>query len=313
MATSSTWPRSAGDPALLDPSILEQLAWTGFANASFTCLFAISLSLVLKVNGIWNFAQAGMMVIAYGFMRAGTRWLDLGLPLAFVLGLAGTVAASLALERFGFRPLRRRSSSSLTFFIFTLVVSQLCTYVAELIFGTESTTLIDHVVTPVSLFADVAVSQWDLRATAATLLLVVLLAAFLKLTRWGQRLIAVADSPDLAELYGTSRDTAYAMTMTIAALLTTVGMLLLGTKAATMPSSPLQEFLVMALLATILAGIGNVFAAGAAALLLGIGQGFAVLFMPSQWTPLLVYVLMAIAIVLFPDGIKLPTLAWARR
>ena len=298
---------------MLDPSILEQLAWTGFANASFTCLFAISLSLVLKVNGIWNFAQAGMMVVAYGCMYAATRWLGLNLPMAFVLGLAGTVAGSLALERFGFRPLRRRGSSSLTFFIFTLVVSQLCTYVAELIFGTESTTLIDDVVTPVSLIGGVAVSQWDLCATAATLLLIALLAAFLKLTRWGQRLIAVADSPDLAELYGTSRDTAYAIAMTIAAMLTTVGMLLLGTKAATVPSSPLQEFLVMALLATILAGIGNVFAAGVAALLLGVGQGFAVLFMPSQWTPLLVYILMAIAIVLFPGGIKLPTLARARR
>ena len=68
----------------------------------------------------------------------------------------------------------------------------------------------------------------------------------------------------------------------------------------------------MALLATILAGVGNVFAAGAAALLLGVGQGFAVLFMPSQWTPLLVYLLMAIAIVLFPGGVRLPTLAWVR-
>lgn len=298
---------------MIDSSILAQLAWTGFANASFTCLFAVSLSLVLKVNGIWNFAQAGMMVVAYSCMFAATRWLDLGLPLAFVLGLTGTVAMALGLERFGFRPLRRRGSSSLTFFIFTLVVSQLCTYLAELIFGTESTTLVDDVVTPVSLIGNVAVSQWDVRAISVTLLLAGMLAGFLKLTRWGQRLIAVADSPDLAELYGTSRDTAYGVTMTIAALLTTVGMLLLGTKAATVPSSPLQEFLVMALLATILAGVGNVFAAGAAALLLGIGQGFAVLFMPSQWTPLLVYVLMAIAIVLFPGGVRLPALAWARR
>jgi branched-chain amino acid transport system permease protein len=289
---------------LLDPSILAQLAWTGFANASYTCLFAVSLALVLKVNGIWNFAQAGMMVVAYGCMYAGTQWLHVGVGIAFGLGLVGTVAVSLALERFGFRPLRRRGSSSLTFFIFTLVVSQLCTYIAELIFGTEATTLVDNVVTPVSLIGHVAVSQWDEQAVGATLVLVAALAAFLKLTRWGQRLIAVADSPDLAELYGTSRDTAYGIAMIVAALLTTVGMLLLGTKAATVPSSPLQEFLVMALLATILAGIGNIFAAGVAALLLGVGQGFAVLFMPSQWTPLLVYILMAIAIVLFPGGVK---------
>src|ERR1700722_2604095 len=285
-----------------DPSILAQLAWTGVANASFTCLFAISLALVLKVNRVWNFAQAGMMVVAYGCMLAVAR--PFGLPAALVFGRAATIGFSLALERFGFRPLRRRGSSSLTFFIFTLVVSQLCIYVAELIFGTAPTTLLDGVAGSISLIGNVAVSDWDLRAIGVTAALVAFLAIFLRLTRWGQRLIAVADSPDLAELYGTSRDTAYAIAMTLAAVMTTVGMLLLGTKTATVPASPLQEFLVQALLATILAGVGNVFAAGVAAVVVGVGQSFAVLFMASKWTPLLVYALMAVAIVLFPAGVS---------
>jgi branched-chain amino acid transport system permease protein len=297
---------------MLDPSILLQLAWTGFANASFTCLFSVALALVLKVNRIWNFAQAGMMVCAYGFMYAATRWLGLDVLAALPIGLLATAGLGLVLERLGFRPLRRRGSSSLTFFIFTLVVSQLCTYVAELIIGTESTTLIDNVVTPVRLVGSVAVSDWDLWATGTMTGLLAALAVFLKLTRWGQRLIAVADSPDLAELYGTSRDMAYGITMVLAAILTTVGMLLLGTKAPTVPSSPLQEFLLLALLATILAGVGNVFTAGLAALLVGIGQGFAVLFIPAQWTPMLVYALMAVAIVVFPRGVKLPRIRWRR-
>ncbi len=300
-----------------NPAILAQLAWTGLSNASFTCLFAISLALVLKVNRVWNLAQAGMMVVSYGCMLAIAR--PLGLPTALGFGLIATIGFSLALERYGFRPLRRRGSSSLTFFIFTLVVSQFCTYVAELIFGTEPTTLIDDVVTPISMIGDVAVSGWDLRAVGVTTALALMLAGFLRLTRWGQRLIAVADSPDLAELYGTSRDTAYAVGMTLAAILTTIGMLLLGTKAATVPASALQEFLVQALLATILAGVGNIFAAAVAAVVVGVGQSFAVLFMASKWTPLLVYALMAVAIVLFPAGVnvravlRIPSLAWARR
>lgn len=286
-----------------DPEILAQLAWTGLANASFTSLFAMSLALVLKVNRVWNFAQAGMMVVAYGCMLAIAR--PLGLPAALAFGLVATIGFSLALERYGFRPLRRRGSSSLTFFIFTLVVSQLCTYVAELIFGTAPTTLIDGMVGSIRIVGEIAISDWDLYAVGSTAALAVLLAGFLWLTRWGQRLIAVADSPDLAELYGTSRDSAYAVAMILAAIMTTVGMLLLGTKAATVPASALQEFLVQALLATILAGVGNVFAAGVAAVVVGIGQGFAVLFMASKWTPLLVYALMAIAIVLFPAGVSL--------
>ena len=36
-----------------------------FATATYYCLFAVAFSLVLKVNKIWNFAQAGVMVFSY--------------------------------------------------------------------------------------------------------------------------------------------------------------------------------------------------------------------------------------------------------
>ena len=69
-------------------SIVAQLAWTGFATASFYCLSAIAFALVLKVNQVWNFAQAGVMVIAYYAMYVGTR--VMGMPL--VGGLLGNFA-----------------------------------------------------------------------------------------------------------------------------------------------------------------------------------------------------------------------------
>jgi len=46
-------------------NLLGQLAWTGLATSSYYALFAIAFSLVLKINGIWNFSQAGIMVFAY--------------------------------------------------------------------------------------------------------------------------------------------------------------------------------------------------------------------------------------------------------
>ena len=50
---------------MLTWGILGQLLWTGFAAATYYCLFAVAFSLVLKINKIWNFAQAGVMVFAY--------------------------------------------------------------------------------------------------------------------------------------------------------------------------------------------------------------------------------------------------------
>ena len=46
---------------MLDPAIIGQILWSSFANSSYFVLFALAFALVLKVNGVFNFAQGGVM------------------------------------------------------------------------------------------------------------------------------------------------------------------------------------------------------------------------------------------------------------
>ena len=282
---------------------MAQLIWSGLAAASFNCLFAVAFALVLKVNHLWNFAQAGMMVVAYAAALACTR--EAGLPVlaALLPAAAVTIAFAVGIEALGFATLRRRGSSMLAFFIFSLVLSELVIFLGELVLGTEPTTLLDSLVTPVHLIHGVAVSDWDLAALMVTLAMLLALAAYLRWSRRGQHLIAVADNPALAELYGIGRDASFRLAMALAAVFVAVGMVLLGTKAATVPSTALQQFLIISVVATVLAGIGRVFAAGVAALLLGVLQGLSILLISARWQPLLVDLLMLAAVLVFPRGV----------
>ena len=58
--------------------------------------------------------------------------------------------------------------------------------------------------------------------------------------------------------------------------------------------------------ATILGGIGNIWGAAIAAVLLGVVQNSSILFIPSAWQGFLLYAFLFFAIVLFPNGIRLP-------
>lgn len=107
----------------------------------------------------------------------------------------------------------------------------------------------------------------------------------------------------LAEIYGISSSRAYAIAMTIAAILVVAGMFLVGTRAPMYPATPLNQFLVLAVVATIMAGLGKVFAAGVVAVALGLLQSFSILVISSTWQILLVYALIFITILLFPKGI----------
>ena len=225
----------------LSLDLLAQLAWTGFASSSSYCLFALAFALVLKVNRIWNFGQAGLMIVAYFSMYVAFPHFGLPPLAGAAIGVATTIAASIALERWGFGVLRKRNSSVLTFFIFTISFAQCLIYTGELVFGTDPKTLFPSIVSPVNFVGPIVVSQWDLIALSTAFLTVASLWIFLRHTREGKSLMAVWDEPDLAEMYGISKDRAYAVAMAAAAVLLTAGMYLMGTKSAMYPATPMKS------------------------------------------------------------------------
>ncbi len=284
--------------------IAGQLAWTGLSTSTSYVLFAIAFSLVLKINRVWNFAQAGMMVFGYFAMHFAINRLGAPIIPAIALGIVAAIGVALALEWFSFRVLRNRNASVLTFFIFTIAFSQFAIYLAELVFGADPKTLFESIIWPVFLVGPIVISYWDLQAIAFAIVGVMALAAFLYFSKEGQFLLAVADNPELAELYGINLNRAYAIGMTIAAIFSVAGMYLVGSRAPIYASSPLDQFLILAVVATLLAGIGNVFGAAVAATGLGLLQSFSILVISSTWQVLVVYVLIFVTIILFPTGVS---------
>lgn len=289
---------------MLSAPVLLQLLWTGLAMSSAYCLFAVAFALVLKVNQVWNFAQPALFIAAYYSMYAA--WQGAGLPtwVGLALALVVTVLLAALLEWYGFRVFRNRRSASLTFFIFTMVVSQLAVSLAELFVGTDARSLQASVMSPIHLVGVVAISEWDLLALATTAVLMLALWLLMSFTRFGKQMTAVADNPELAALYGINVSRCYLHSMMLAALLVMAGAYLIGTKAAIVPSSPLNQFLIFAVIAALIAGIGRVFAAGVAAVALSLFQAFSILVIPSRWQVMLVYLLIFVCILLFPQGVR---------
>jgi branched-chain amino acid transport system permease protein len=168
-------------------------------------------------------------------------------------------------------------------------------------FGTEPLTVTKNIMSPVMMVGSIVVSHWDLKAVGLTGLTVVLLFWILHKTHIGQFMSAVADHPGLARLYGIDVNRVYLYTIAVACLLMTVGMYLCGLKVALLPNTPLQMML-LAVIATLLGGIGQVFGAAIAAVLLSLLQSLSVFVIPSEWQSLLIYVFLFVTILFFPEG-----------
>ncbi|HZQ75517.1 MAG TPA: branched-chain amino acid ABC transporter permease [Burkholderiales bacterium] len=288
---------------MLDPAVLAQILWTGIATSSYMVLFTIAFALVLKVLKLWNFAQAGMMAIAFYAMYVAVNQWGLPTAAAIAFGLAATLAATLAYEVLGLRTLRARRSSSLLFFIFTLVCSEFTAYALTLVFGTEPVPLFPEILSPTRIVAGVAVSDWDLLAVGVTILLGAALALYLRFSRDGQFLLAVSDSAELAELYGIDARRAYLVALAAASVFACAGMYLYGSRTAVIPTAPLQLML-FAVIATLLGGMGSVLGGALAAVFLSLLQSYSVLVIPSQWQGLILYVFLFVTILFFPTGVR---------
>lgn len=290
---------------MFSPDILLQILWTSLATSTYFVLFTLGLALVLKVNRIFNFAQAATMTVAFYAAFTVVSRADLPGWAGLLAAIAAAVVLSVGLEVLGFRVLRRRRASSIFVFIFTLIIAELFSYLAMLVFGTWPATIFPSLFWPVHVAGGIAISEWDVPALAATIAAVAALFLFLRFTRIGQSMVAVADNPDLAEFYGIAKDRVYLVTMIVAGLITALAMFLYGTRAQVEPATSLN-LLLFAIAATIIGGIGNLAGAALTAVVLGLIENFSILFIPSAWQGFLLYAFLFLAIVFFPRGVRLP-------
>ncbi len=290
---------------MLDPLILLQIGWTSVATSTYYVLFAVAFALTLKVAQVWNFAQAGIMGASFYAMYVTMLEWKWHHAAGFAFGLAVAIALAILVEVWGFRVFRRRRSSALILFIFAIVFAEFVAYVLTLLFGTEPQGLTRSIMSEVHLVGGVAISSWDLQALAITALACAGLFAYLRFTQQGQFLFAVADNGELAELYGISAERAYVVAMVLSAILVSCGVYLYGTRASLIPTMPL-ELMLLAVIATILGGIGSILGAAIAAVFLSILQSASILVIPSQWQGTLTYFVLFAVILFFPTGFRLP-------
>jgi branched-subunit amino acid ABC-type transport system permease component len=289
---------------MFDLVIISQILWTSLATTSYLTLFAVAFSLVLKVNGIFNFTQAAAMSVAFYTAYTCVQIFKLPGAVAFIAALVMTVALCWIIEITGFTSLRKPKASSLFVFIFTFIISQFASYVISLIFGTWSYTIFPSMFWNVYLFGELAISAWDIPAMASAFCAIMGLFAFLRFTKYGQFMLAVSDKPDLAQFYGIDTRKVFLLTMIIAGALVTLGMFLFGTRSLVQPRTSM-ELMLFAAVATIIGGIGNIAGAAIAAICLGIIQNASILFISSEWQGFLLYVFLFGTIIFFPEGFKL--------
>ena len=203
-----------------------QLVINGVVVGSIYALVALGFVIIYKSSGIINFAQGEFLVLgAYVFLTI----LSVGhVPLvpAFFLTLIFSAALGVLLERVILRPLIGEPVISVI--MVTLGLSSIFRAVVQGIWGTDTQPFPPIFPSTPVMLGPVPVSQGYLWSIGSVALLLVLFSAFFRYSREGIAMRATAFSQQVALSMGISVKRIFALSWSIAAIVSAIGGVLLG-------------------------------------------------------------------------------------
>jgi branched-chain amino acid transport system permease protein len=292
----------------------------GLTYGAIYGLVALGYTLVYGVLNLINFAHsevfiAGCYGVAFTLTALGFNasppvisiWSVIGdILIALIVGMLASAATAFVLERVAYRPLRRRNAPRLAFLITAIGASFAIQYAIFLWRGANPEPAVTMFVPqPVWQIFGTIIDSQQITIVVAALILMIAVDLFIRKSRTGRGIRAVAQDPDTATLMGVSRERIIVTTFIIGGLLAGAAALFYVMK---IPSGVIYNggFVlgIQAFAAAVLGGIGNVRGALLGGLVLGvIGNYGSDLLGNSQWTQVVAFVVLVLVLIIRPSGI----------
>lgn len=244
-------------------------------------LLALGIALVFGVMGLVNFAYGELIMIGgYTILVVSGAGV---LPVMATL-LIAVVFAALLMERLAFRPARGVDPATLMVISFALSVG--LQSAAILIAGArpKSVNVLDALLQPVDLLGT-RVDLLSIVTIALTAAIVIALTVFLKRTVLGLRLRAAAEDFTMTQLLGVRTNRIFATAFGVSGVLAAVAALILTVQSGTLSPAMGAQPVLIAFVATVIGGIGNLPGAALGGLLLGTATVVLQIVLPADLAP----------------------------
>jgi branched-chain amino acid transport system permease protein len=281
--------------------LFYQLILASIVNGFLYAVMAIAFSIVVTVGNIWNFAQAGAISIAAFSIYTFYTTLSLPIWLSIIFAMIITGLLGFVIDRFAYQPLRERKSPVLIFFIVSLMLYTLIENILAIFFGTQTRTFSTKTEQMYDL-GFITVTGWDIEVMIICTLLLIAFLSFMKLSKLGHALIAVATNPEMAETVGIKSKSIYSLSCVIAFVLIVPVTFLKGVHMGISASMGFDVLLV-AIAATIVGGIGNFLGTIIAAFLISFIENLGIWKISTDWQHVIVFGVLFLFIVFRPQGL----------
>jgi len=267
-------------------------------------LFALGFTLIFGVLNVVNLAHGAMFMLgAYTALQAVLLF-KLPLAAAVLAAIVVTAGAGWLLDRFIFAPLRARQAPHLAPMIATIGLAISLNSTVQGIFGAENLRFPVHGLAADGLhLGSVQITWLELQIIILAFLLMAVLLWWLKRTRMGCALRALAESRKAAALLGIDVEGLFCMTSVIASLLGGVAGVLIALYTNAVFPQMGQPMLHKGIAVVILGGMGDIRGALLGGFFLGFAEVFSIAYVGSTMRDAVAFGLLFAILLLRPEGL----------
>lgn len=275
----------------------------GISLGSVYAIIALGYTMVYGIAKMLNFAHGDVIMIGSYVVFVATG--SAGMPPIVAVAVSVVVCTILgvAIEKVAYKPLR--GASPLAVLITAIGVSYLLQNVALLAFGANTKSFTSVVTIPSLKFAGGAlvITGETIVTILSCVVIMIALMLFVKKTKQGQAMLAVAEDRGAAQLMGVNVNGTISLTFAIGSALAAVaGVLLCSAYPSLTPYTGAMPG-IKAFVAAVFGGIGSIPGAFIGGILLGIIEILSRAYISSQLSDAIVFAVLILVLLVKPTGI----------
>lgn len=226
---------------------------------------------------------------------------DLTLSVVAAMLVAGLVGV--LIYRFVYAPLRKRKATQMVMLVASLGAFIIIQAVVAMLFTSQFQTLSKSVGTQrIFEIGGGVITQTQVVILGLGILVMLVLALFVKWTRFGKAIQAIADDEEVAKIVGINTDRIVMWVFFIGSAIAGLAGTLVGFDTGIEPTMGLS-LLLKGVIAAIVGGIGNIYGGVAGAFLLGFAENFGIWKISGEWKDAIAFVVLIVFLLFRPQGI----------
>ena len=285
--------------------VFLQQVINGLAQGGIYALIAIGWTTVFGIVGVMNWTHGEIYMLgAY----AGYFLTTMGLPMvpALLLSMAVGSLIAMAVDHFGYRPLRKAGTLATSGFITALGLSTFLRYTANAVFTVNPRAypeLVEYRLITLFTFKGqaITISSMHLMILIGTVIIMIILELFIRKTLVGKAMLAASQDMQTLGLMGADSEKLIKITFAISGALGAAAGFFIGTIYSINPMMGALAGL-KGWSCAILGGIGSITGSLVGGILLGIAENLTAGFISTGYKDAIGFVIMILVLIIRPTG-----------